>query len=309
MIDLTPMQKEHFTRQTGGFLHSIRLQPVQLKLLSMVALKAGSEILPISLSAIRQLLGSGPTGEQCSDSFAIEVSLTSEQREQIRQVTGNVFSSLRLVPDDLPVTYEETWNNATPLRVGRTMVIKSLDKSFEPSDTDRIIELPAGDSSTQDVFGTGRHPATQLSLMLLEEYVESGDRVLDLGTGSGILAVAAAKLGASEVLALDIEAAAVAVAQETVVLNGLSDVIAVGHGSIEAAVPTYTVVAANIFPKVIIELASDLASIVRPAGVLVTSGSVDTRAKVTADAVCAAGFSLERQRSQGDWVGMAFRRL
>ena len=165
--------------------------------------------------------------------------------------------------------------------------------------------LPFGRSQ---LFRTGRHPATQLSLILLEEYVESGDRVLDLGTGSGILAVAAAKLGASEVLALDTDAAAVAIAQETVSLNGLADVVEVAQGSIESAAPPYDVVAANIFPNVLIELAPELATTIRDGGVLITSGSVVTRAKGAANALCAAGFSLEERRPQDNWVGMVFRK-
>jgi ribosomal protein L11 methyltransferase len=130
-----------------------------------------------------------------------------------------------------------------------------------------------------------------------------------LGTGSGILAVAAAKLGASQVLALDIEATAVAIAQETVSLNGLANVVEVAQGSIELADPPYEVVAANIFPNVLIDLAPELAAAMRQAGVLITSGSVVTRAKETANAVCAAGFSLEKQRPQDNWVGMVFRKL
>jgi ribosomal protein L11 methyltransferase len=158
------------------------------------------------------------------------------------------------------------------------------------------------------VFGTGRHPATRLALVLLEEHVRPGDRVLDLGTGSGILAVAAARLGAAEVLALDVEAAAVAVARETVSLNGLAGVVEVGRGGIGSAVPPYEVVAANIFPSVLIELAPDLAAAVRRGGVLVASGSVAARAEGAADAVCSAGLGLEGRRSQGDWVGMVFRK-
>ncbi len=305
----TPTQQASYFRQTGMILHSIRLYPAQLKRLSMVAVNAGSETLPISRSALKQVLEPKPPGEQGSASFAVEVSLTSEQKEQIRQVTGNVFTSLRLGPYDFPVTYHETWNDAVPIRVGRTMVIKPADKSYEPSNAARIIELPVGDGSEQGVFGTGRHPTTQLSLILLEEHVESGDRVLDLGTGSGILAVAAAKLGASEVLALDTDAAAVAIAQESVSLNGLADVVEVGQGSIGSAVPPYDVVAANIFPNAIIELAWNLATTIRHAGVLITSGVVVTRAKETATAVCAAGFGLETQRPQDNWVGMVFRKL
>ena len=308
-IRLTPTQKEHYGRQTGLSLpSSLSLPLAELKLLSGVAAKAGSGSLPVSRSAVRQLLERDPPHERGGGPFVVEVALTPGQKEQIRRATGRVFASLRVVPDDVAVTYRETWDDLTPLRVGRAVVVKPAGESHEASDADRIIELPAGDGSKQGVFGTGRHPATQLSLILLEEYVRPGDRVLDLGTGSGILAAAAARMGAGEVLALDIDAAAAAVARETVSLNGLAGVVEVRRGGIESAAPPYDAVAANIFPNVLIELAPDLAAAVRRGGVLLTSGSVAARAEGAADAVRAAGLGLEGRRSRGDWVGMVFRR-
>ena len=309
MLRLTPAQKEHYVRQTGMILPSTLSLPLaQLKPLSSVAAKAGTEALPVSRSAVRQVLGPEPSGERGGGPFVVDLALTPGQKEQIRRAIGHVFASLRIVPDDVTVAYNETWDDAIPIRVGRTMAIKPANKPYETLRGDRVVELPVGDGSGRDVFGTGRHPATQLSLILLEEYVRPGDRVLDLGTGSGILAAAAAKLGAGEVLALDVEAAAVAVAQETVSLNGLAGVVEVGQGSIESAAPPYDVVVANIFPNVLIELAPNLAAAIRHAGALITSGVVVTRARETANAVCAAGLGLETQRRQDNWVGMVFRK-
>ena len=308
VLRLTPAQKEHYVRQTGMVLpSSLSLPLAQLRLLSSVAVKAGAGSLPVSRSAVRQLLESGPPGSP-DGPFVVEVALTPGQREQIERATGHVFASLRMVPDDVPVTYREAWGDATPLRVSRTIVVKPAGKAYETSGTDRVVELPAGGVSGRGVFGTGRHPATQLALVLLEEYVRPGDRVLDLGTGSGILAVAAAKLGAGEVLALDTEAAAVAVARETVALNGLAGAVEVGQGGIGSAVPPYDVVAANIFPNVLAELAPSLAAAVRGGGVLVASGSVVARAEEAIGTVCAAGLGLEGRRSQDGWVGMVFRK-
>ncbi len=289
-IRLTPTQKEHYGRQTGLSLpSSLSLPLAELKLLSGVAAKAGSGSLPVSRSAVRQLLGRDPPHERGGGPFVVEVALTPGQKEQIRRATGRVFASLRVVPDDVAVTYRETWDDAAPVRVGRTMVIKPAGEAHETLPADRVVELPAGDGSGRGVFGTGRHPATRLALVLLEEHVRPGDRVLDLGTGSGILAVAAARLGAGQVLALDVDAAAVAFAQETVSLNGLAGVVEVRRGGIESAAPPYDAVAANIFPNVLIGLAPNLAAAVRRGGVLVTSGSVVARAEGAADAVRAAG--------------------
>ena len=307
-IRLTPTQKERYFRQTGMIMHSISLYPAQLKRLSAVAIKAGSESLPVSRSAVRQLLEPGPPGGRGVGPFVVEIALTPGQREQIEGATGNVFASLRIGPHDFPVAYHETWDDAAPLRVGRTIVVKPAGQAHEASGADLIVELPAGDGSGRGVFGTGRHPATQLALVLLEEHVRPGDRVLDLGTGSGILAVAAARLGAGEVLALDIEAAAVDFAQETVSLNGLAGAVEVVRGGIGSAVAPYDVVAANIFPNVLAELAPSLAATVRHGGVLVTSGSVAARAEEVIGAVCAAGLGLEERRSQDGWVGMVFKK-
>src|ERR671917_395079 len=194
-IRLTPPQKERYFRQTGMIMHSMSLYPEQLKRLSGVAAKVDSESLPVSRSAVKQLLEPEASGGRGGDPFVVEVALTPGQKEQIGRATGKVFASLRIGPNDFPVAYHETWGDATPLRVGRTIVIKPAGKPHEASEADRIVLLPAGDGSGRGVFGTGHHPATQLALVLLEEHVRPGDKVLDLGTGSGILAVAAARLG------------------------------------------------------------------------------------------------------------------
>jgi ribosomal protein L11 methylase PrmA len=167
-IRLTPTQKEHYGRQTGLSLpSSISLPLSQLERLSAVAAKAGSESLPISRSAVRQVLGPESSEERGGGPFVVEVALTPGQKEQIRRATGKVFASLRIGPDDVTVTYHETWDDPTPVRVGRTMVVKPAGEPYETLDADRVVELPAGDGSGRGVFGTGRHPTTQLSLVLL----------------------------------------------------------------------------------------------------------------------------------------------
>ncbi len=138
MLRLTPVQKVHYGRQTGLSLpSSLSLPLAQLKSLSSVAAKAGSGSLPISRSAVRQLLEPKPSAKRGGGPFVVEVALTPGQKEQIERATGHVFASLRIVPDDVPVTYRETWGDATPLRVGRTLVIKPAGKVYEASDADR----------------------------------------------------------------------------------------------------------------------------------------------------------------------------
>ena len=145
--------------------------------------------------------------------------------------------------------------------------------------------------------------------MLMEKWLRGGERVLDLGTGSGILAVCAARLGAKQVTALDIEEDAVAVARETVKLNGVSNVVTVARGSLEMGQDKYDVVVANIFAGVIISLAESLTSVVRSSGLLLTSGIISARSPDVARAVCDAGFELVDQLEQGGWRAFVFRRL
>jgi ribosomal protein L11 methyltransferase len=141
---------------------------------------------------------------------------------------------------------------------------------------------------------------------LLQKYIKTGDRVFDLGTGSGILAVAAAKLGAREVLAVDTDTAAVEIAQETIQLNNLAAVIRVCKGSIEACTAHFDLVLANIFTNELIRLAPTLARIVRPSGVVILSGVVSKRVPDVRGALCMAGFQLLEERSQDGWHGFVF---
>jgi hypothetical protein len=100
----------------------------ELRRLSSVAAKAGAESLPVSRSAVRQLLEPRPPGGRGGGPFVVEVALTPGQKEQIGRATGNVFASLRIGPDDVPVAYRETWDDETPVRVGRMTVVKPAGK-------------------------------------------------------------------------------------------------------------------------------------------------------------------------------------
>jgi ribosomal protein L11 methyltransferase len=213
--------------------------------------------------------------------------------------------------DDVTVRFvqDEDWAEAwkayfRPIRVGRSLVIKPSWETLAATDGDRVIELDPGMA-----FGTGAHPTTQLCLTLLEERVAPGDRVLDLGTGSGILALAAARLGAREVLALDLDPIAVAAARENVSANGLAALVRVEEGGVEAASdPSYDLVVANILADVIRDLAPALARLVRPGGLLIASGIIAERAADVTAALRAAGFDPEEERAQEEWRALVGRR-
>jgi ribosomal protein L11 methyltransferase len=198
------------------------------------------------------------------------------------------------------VVDEEDWANAWkehlhPIRIGR-VVIKPTWRSWEAEEGDIIVELDPGMA-----FGTGLHPTTSLVLLALQERIRPGMRVLDLGTGSGILALAAAKLGAS-VTALDISDIAVRVARDNVEANQLTDAIEVAEGSIEAVQGhRFDLILANIIARVLIDLAPQLADALQPEADLLASGIIEERADDVRTAFRAAGLDVASEASEGDW--------
>lgn len=174
---------------------------------------------------------------------------------------------------------EEDWANAWKEhfdvhRVGRRLVIKPPWKEYIPTEDDIVIEIDPGMA-----FGTGLHPSTKLCLTALEEHLQPGMSVLDLGTGSGILAIAAAKLGAASVLALDTDSVAVEAASANVKANGLEGIVTVRHGTLtpgEAEGP-FHVIAANIIARVINELAGEMLCRLLPGSTVICGGILAER--------------------------------
>jgi ribosomal protein L11 methyltransferase len=155
-------------------------------------------------------------------------------------------------------------------------------------------------------FGTGLHPTTQLCLRALERAVAPNDRVLDVGTGSGILAVAAARLGASSVFAVDLDGIAIEAAWANVDANGLRDRVHVRHGD-AADLPeagTFDVVVANIIARVIQASAGSLARQLRSGGRLIASGVLVERRDDVVAALEAAGVAVGETPTDGDWCAI-----
>ena len=152
-------------------------------------------------------------------------------------------------------------------------------------------------------FGTGHHPTTRLCLAELERRMRPGARVLDVGTGSGILAIAAAGLGASSVVGLDRDATACTVARRNVRANGPARRVRIVRGSIpRAGVSGFDIVLANISAKVLTELASPLARTLAPDGLLIASGVLEEQSASVAEAFRGAGLRVDEVRAMEDWV-------
>jgi len=229
-----------------------------------------------------------------------------------RQLEEALWHLGRISPIPAPIfsiVAEADWADAWkehfhPLRIGRYIVIKPTWREFEAAPEDIVIELDPGMA-----FGTGLHPTTQMCLQVLEEKVQPGMRVLDLGTGSGILALVTARLGASTVLALDTDPVAVASARENVQRNGVEAKVTVVHGSLERASDSYDLVVVNILAKIIMSLAREgLAERVRPGGQWVAAGIIEPQVSEVMATLETVGLQVTEQRQISDWVTLIGRR-
>jgi ribosomal protein L11 methyltransferase len=223
-----------------------------------------------------------------------------------------------LIDEGLPVSDELTlrtvlesdWADAwktyfKPIRVGDHLVVKPTWEAWDTAPGEVVLDIDPGMA-----FGSGGHATTRLCLALLETVIRSGNRVLDWGTGSGILAVGAAALGARQVDACDLDPVAVRVAGENIERNRMGDRITVQVDSIEAmpVEPPYDVVVANIVADPIIEGVGEIALRLRAGGLALVSGIIDTREAEVAAALTAAGLTAVETREEEDWRALLFRK-
>ncbi|MBP3636793.1 MAG: 50S ribosomal protein L11 methyltransferase [Clostridia bacterium] len=201
--------------------------------------------------------------------------------------------------------WSEVWKQFyKPFRAGKSLVVKPTWEPYDKQEGDRIIEIDPGMA-----FGSGTHETTGMCLELLEEVVQGGEHVIDVGTGSGILAIGAAMLGAKDVLAIDIDPMAVKVARENVEHNGLQDTITTLEGNLLEKVDAQCeLCVANIIADVICMFAAPLNDHIVPGGLFICSGIIKEREQDVHDALIAAGYTILKVCHKGEWVAMLARR-
>ncbi len=204
---------------------------------------------------------------------------------------------------------EEDWAHAwkaffSPQRIGNKIVVKPTWSGYSADPNDIVVELDPGMA-----FGTGTHPTTALCIRLIEVYLKPGDYFLDIGTGSGILMITAAKMGAAFVGGLDKDEMAVRIAAENLRRNAIADRrFSVKAGNRVAGIEEqYDVVAANILTPVIYRLLEDIEKILKSGAIFICSGILAKNENLVLARMKAIGFDILDIRMQDQWVAIAGR--
>lgn len=206
---------------------------------------------------------------------------------------------------------EEDWANSwkayyKPLHIGKKMVIVPAWEKYEEQPGEIIVRMDPGMA-----FGTGTHETTRLVIELLETYTKKGSRVLDVGCGSGILAICAAKLGAAECKAYDIDPVAVRVARENIKDSGEANVTCDVSDLLKQVDLTggkYDLVCANIVADIIIRMAPDVGSYMKDDAILLASGIITERAEEVIDALLAQGLCVRDRLDDNGWCALVVQK-
>ncbi|TFE31657.1 50S ribosomal protein L11 methyltransferase [Cohnella luojiensis] len=222
---------------------------------------------------------------------------------------------------ELGDVHQDDWADAwkqyfKPIAITDRLTIKPTWEDYTPQGDELVIELDPGMA-----FGTGTHPTTALCLKALDSAIKGGEQIIDVGTGSGVLAIGAMKLGASKVLALDLDPVAVTSAKENIELNGyendvevrLSDLLGVlresenvsdepSSAQIVGVTPPVDLVVANILAEIILLFLDDVLEVLKPGGIYITSGIYSNKEMIVEAGLLAAGFEIVDVLRQEEWI-------
>jgi ribosomal protein L11 methyltransferase len=232
--------------------------------------------------------------------------------------TGAAYPAYTYKPPAVTMLHEEDWANAwkqhfKPQRIGKRLIIKPTWEEFSARAGDIVLQIDPGRA-----FGTGTHPTTRLCLELLERifamektYATKGIvkplSVLDVGTGSGVLSMAAARLGATRVMGIDIDPDAVEVAKENILLNRLEQTVQMATTPLDRIKESFDLLLANIIAEELVRLAPHLIAAINPGGLLVLSGILLEKSELVKNGY--AGFPLEliEEAEKGEWCCLCYR--
>ncbi len=200
---------------------------------------------------------------------------------------------------------EEDWSTSwkqyyKPIKIGKNILVKPTWEDYQQQADELIIEMDPGMA-----FGTGTHETTMMCVMELEERVKENSTVFDIGCGSGILAIAAAKVGAKEVVAIDLDLVAVEVAKKNVVENHVEATVEVVHGDLMDKLSAKAdVVVANIIADIIIRLAKDIKQFLKDDGVFISSGIIIDKVEQVKESLEENGLEIVKVNKMGEWAAI-----
>lgn len=231
---------------------------------------------------------------------------------------GRLYAEAIRVDDE---DWKDKWKeNFKPVKVTEQIVVKPTWEEYEPEDGKRILQIDPGMA-----FGTGTHETTGLCMKLLEKYINArmvggisccaemgqdrkAPKVLDIGCGSGILSIAAALLGCSDVLGVDIDEDAVAAAKENVALNGAEDAVRIRKGDLTEGIDFKAdIITANLMHDLVMELSPGAKKHLKKGGIFISSGILLEKREQVAEAVKGAGFEILEIAEDGEWCAIAAR--
>lgn len=196
--------------------------------------------------------------------------------------------------------WAHTWKKYyKPLKIGKHIVIKPTWEPYEGGAGDIVVELDPGMA-----FGTGGHETTSMCIEFLEEYVKEGSTVFDIGCGSGILSIVSSKLGASRVIAVDIDEVAVKVSRENVKVSGVQNIEVKQGNLLDVVEGKADIIAANIIADVIISVAPRITEYLKPGGLFISSGIIRDRAEDVKKALFNNNFDIVKYKELGEWVAI-----
>jgi len=240
--------------------------------------------------------------------------------EKIRQIeaflteNGPIFSGFSYRAPTISTIKEEDWSTSwkehfKPLRVGKRLVIKPTWEEFPATADDIMLDIDPGMA-----FGTGTHPTTMLCLTVLEKLLTDcrdaakAMTALDVGTGSGILSIAAAKFGIGHITAIDIDPEAVRVAHENCVLNGVEERVSVSDTPLGMICGSYDIVLANILAEDLVRMAPELIARLNPNGFLILSGILIEKETLVIEGYADPSMTLTEAAREGEWSCLVLRR-
>ncbi len=242
--------------------------------------------------------------------LTIRTVIPGDDKLLLQQIEAMLALIGRALPNGLPEPqfqligesdWAESWKeHFHVVRIGQRLVIKPSWRDYQPTANDIVLELDPGMA-----FGSGLHPTTKLCLEILEQMPLSGQSLFDVGTGSGILTIAAAKLGASPIRAVDVDDVAVRVARENFVINKIDSRIETATGSAnDNGGQKWQVIVANILAHTLVELMPDLAAALAPDGKLILSGIIAEQEASVITAIESHQLNIVERRIIDDWVAL-----